>query len=192
VKKIKLSKTALWILGIGFFILAAAVMLMLHAGQSGDASRLEENLAVTQTLLTKLTAEREDLNSLIQQQNNQLDEAETAYSQSQANFPETVMSIEYDEELFFIADDYNLEVINLTASQPRENKVGEIPFNNTIFEVEVRGEVSNILSFINNVTTGGYFNSATVELVNMEVPDPDQKGQPSAVIKLIIYSFEGE
>jgi uncharacterized protein YlxW (UPF0749 family) len=132
VKKIKLSKTALWILGIGFFILAAAVMLMLHAGQSGDASRLEENLAVTQTLLTKLTAEREDLNSLIQQQNNQLDEAETAYSQSQANFPETVMSIEYDEELFFIADDYNLEVINLTASQPRENKVGEIPFNNTI------------------------------------------------------------
>ena len=102
------------------------------------------------------------------------------------------MSIEYDEELFLIADDYNLEVMNLTASEPHENKVEGIPFDNTVFEVEVRGQVSNILSFINNVTTGGYFDSATVELVNMEVPKPDEDKTPSAVIKLVIYSYEGE
>jgi ABC-type transporter Mla subunit MlaD len=192
VKKIKLGKTALWILGIGFFIIASAVLLMLHAGQSGDVEQLEDNLAVTQTVLTTLTLEREDLDSQLTQLNNQLDEAEAAYSQSQANFPEAVMSIEHDEELFLIADDYNLEVMSLTASEPRENKVEGIPFDNTIFEVKVRGEVSNILSFINNVTTGGYFDSATVELVNMEVPEPDEEGQPSAVIKLIIYSYEGE
>jgi ABC-type transporter Mla subunit MlaD len=192
VNKMKLSKTALWILGIGFFIITSAVLLMLHAGQSGDVEQLEDNLAVTQTVLTTLTSEREDLDSLLTQLNNQLDEAEAAYSQSQANFPEAVMSIEHDEELFLIADDYNLEVMSLTASEPRENKVEGIPFDNTVFEMEVRGEVSNILSFINNVTTGGYFDSATVELVNMKVPEPDEEGQPSAVIKLIIYSYEGE
>ena len=190
--KMKLSKTALWILGIGFFIITSAVLVMLHAGQSGDVEQLEDNLAVTQTVLTTLTSEREDLDSLLTQLNNQLDEAEAAYSQSQANFPQAVMSIEHDEELFLIADDYNLEVMSLTASEPRENKVEGIPFDNTIFEMEVRGEVSNILSFINNVTTGGYFDSATVELVNMEVPEPDEDGTPTAVIKLIIYSYEGE
>jgi len=192
VNKMKLSKTALWILGIGFFIIASAVLVMLHAGQSGDIEQLEENLSVTQTVLTTLTSEREDLDSLLTQLYDQLDEAEAAYSQSQANFPKAVMSIEYDEELFFIADDYNLEVMSLTASEPRENKVEGIPFDNTIFEVEVRGEVSNILSFINNVTTGGYFDSATVELVNMEVPEPTQDEQSLAAIKIIIYSYEGE
>jgi len=192
VNKMKLSKTALWILGIGFFIITSAVLVMLHAGQSGDVEQLEDNLAVTQTVLTTLTSEREELNSQLLQLENQLDEAEAAYSQSQANFPQAVMSIEHDEELFLIADDYNLEVMSLTASEPRENKVEGIPFDNTIFEMEVRGEVSNILSFINNVTTGGYFDSATVELVNMEVPEPDEDGTPTAVIKLIIYSYEGE
>ncbi|OGO06796.1 MAG: hypothetical protein A2Z76_03000 [Chloroflexi bacterium RBG_13_56_8b] len=188
----KLSKTALWILGIGFFIITSAVLVMLHSGQSGDVEQLEDNLAVTQTVLTTLTSEREDLDSLLTQLYDQLDEAEAAYSQSQANFPEAVMSIEHDEELFLIADDYNLEVMSLTASEPRENKVEGIPFDNTVFEIEVRGEVSNILSFINNVTTGGYFDSATVELVNMEVPEPDEDKTPTAVIKLIIYSYEGE
>ena len=190
--KMKLSKTALWILGIGFFIITSAVLVMLHSGQSGDVEQLEDNLAVTQTVLTTLTSEREDLDSLLTQLYDQLDEAEAAYSQSQANFPEAVMSIEHDEELFLIADDYNLEVMSLTASEPRENKVEGIPFDNTVFEIEVRGEVSNILSFINNVTTGGYFDSATVELVNMEVPEPDEDKTPTAVIKLIIYSYEGE
>jgi len=192
VNKMKLSKTALWILGIGFFIITSAVLVMLHSGQSGDVEQLEDNLAVTQTVLTTLTSEREDLDSLLTQLYDQLDEAEAAYSQSQANFPEAVMSIEHDEELFLIADDYNLEVMSLTASEPRENKVEGIPFDNTVFEIEVRGEVSNILSFINNVTTGGYFDSATVELVNMEVPEPDEDKTPTAVIKLIIYSYEGE
>ncbi|MBA7650789.1 hypothetical protein ES703_58600 [subsurface metagenome] len=102
------------------------------------------------------------------------------------------MSIEYDEELFFIADDYNLEIMSLTASEPSENKVEEVPFDNTVFEVEVRGAVSDILSFINNVATGGYFNSATVELMNIEVPEPDLGEQPLAVIQIIVYSFEGE
>lgn len=190
--KLSLSKTALWILGIGLFVIVSAVLLALQASQSGDAEQLEENLAMTQSVLTTLVAERGELDSQLAQLENQFDQAEAAYNQSQANFPEAVASIEYDEELFFIAADYNLEIISLTASEPREKKVAEVPFDNTIIEVEVRGTVSNILSFINNVTTGGYFNSAIVELVNLEVPEPDEDEQPSAVITIIVYSYEGE
>lgn len=190
--KLSLSKTALWILGIGLFVIISAVLLALQASRSGDAEQLEENLTMTQSVLTTLIAEREDLDGQLAQLENQLDLAETAYDRSQAKFPEAVASIEYDEELFFIAGDYNLEIIRLTASEPREKKMEEVPFDNTVIEVEVRGEVSNILSFINNVTTGGFFNSATVELVNLEVPEPDEDEQPSAVITIIVYSYEGE
>jgi hypothetical protein len=188
----KLSKTAWWILGIGFFILAGAVLAMLLTGQSGDAKQLEDNLAVTQTLLIKLNADKEDLNSQLLQLESQLDEVEAAYRQNRANFPNAVASIEYDEELFFIADDYNLEVWSLTASEPRQIEVDEVIFDNTTFEIEVKGTVSNILSFINNVATGGYFDSATVELINIEVPEPGENEQPSAKIEIIIYSYEGE
>jgi len=188
----KLSKTAWWILGIGFFVIAAGVLLMLHIGQSGDARQLEDNLSGTQTLFTKLISEREELDSQLSQLYNQQNEAGAAYNQSKANFPEAVMSIEYNEELFLIADDSNLEVISLTTSEPREVKVEELPFANTVFEVEVRGTVANILTFIDNVATGGYFTAATVELINMEVPEPDQDEKPLAVIKIIVYSYEGE
>jgi len=188
----RLSKTALLILGIGFFVIASAALIMLHSQQSGDAEQLEDSLAMTQGLHTRLVSEREALDSQLIQLQNQLDEAESAFRRSKANFPKVVMSIEYDEELFMIADDYDLEIMSLTASEPRDTKVEEITYDTTIFEVEVRGEVANILSFINNVATGGYFTAATVELVNMEVPEPDQDEQPSAVIKIIVYSYEGE
>ena len=188
----KLSKTAWWILGLGFFVIAAAVLMMLFTGQSGDAKQLEDNLAVTQTFLIKLNADKEELNNQLIQLESQLDEVEAAYRQNKANFPNTVASIEYDEELFFIADDYNLEVWSLTASEPSGINVDEVLFDNTTFEIEVRGAVSNILSFINNVATGGYFDSATVELINIEVPEPGENKQPSAKIEIIIFSYEGE
>jgi len=188
----KISKTAWLILGIGFFVIASAVLVMFFLRLSGDAEQMEENLSVSQVLLTKLTSDRGELHGQLLQLENQLDEAEVAYSQSKANFPQAVMSIEYDEELFLIADDCDLEVMSLIASEPRESEVEEISFDNTAFEVEVRGSVSNILSFINNVATDVYFNSATVELVNMEVPEPYEGKQPLATIEIIIYSYEGE
>jgi len=188
----KLSKAAWWILGIGFFIIASAVLVMLLSRQSGDTERLGDNLSVTQTLLTKLISEREDLDSQFAQLENQLDEAESSSNSSKAKFSKAVMSIEYDEEIFSIAHDNNLEIMSLTSSEPRDAKVAEITYDTTLFEAEVRGKVANILSFINDIVTGGYFTTTTVELVNLEVPEPGKDELPSAVIKIIIYSYEGE
>jgi len=121
----KISKTAWLILGIGFFVLASAVLVVLFFNQSGDAEKLEENIAANQILLTKLSSDSEVFNNQLIQLDNQLDEAEVAYNQSKANFPQVVISIEYDEELFLIADDCDLEVMSLIASEPRENEVEE-------------------------------------------------------------------
>lgn len=188
----KLSKTAWWILGIGFFILAAIILVVLHSGQSSDVEQMEENLGVTQALLNKLTSDREALDIQLAQLENELEEAYLAYTQSKANFPKAVESIEYDEELFFIAEDYDLEMMSLTATEPGQDVIEEIPFTRTVFEAEVRGQVADILSFINNVATGGYFDSAVVELVDLEVPEPDVDEEPTALIKISVYSYEGD
>ena len=39
---------------------------------------------------------------------------------------------------------------------------------------------------------GGYFTTTTVDLINIEVPEPDEEGLPVAVIELVIFSYEGE
>ena len=188
----KLSKIAWWILGAGFFILAAIILVVLFSGQSGDAKQLEDNLLVTQTLLNKLISDREDMESQLAQLQNEMEEAQLAYNQSQTKYPESVASIEYDEEIFSLANDSNLDIISLIASEPRENKVEDISFVNTVFEIEVQGTVTNILTFIDDIATGEYFETATVELINLEVPETSQNEEPSAFIKIIIYSYEGE
>lgn len=188
----KLSKIGWWILGIGFFIIAAAVMVALHTSQSGDAKRLEENLDVTQSALNTLVSSREELTGQLAQMETDLAAAETIYVQSKANFPKTAPSIEYDEEIFSIANDNDLEVIKLAASEPRETGIMDATFAITTFEVEVRGTVSHILNFIDDIATGEYFDSSTVETIDMEVPKTDEEGQPAAVIRIIIYSYEGE
>lgn len=188
----KLSKIGWWILGIGFFVIAAAVMVALHASQSSDLKQLQENVDLTQTVLNTLVAGREDLTGQLAQMETELGEAETAYFQSKTKFPDEVPSIEYDEEIFSIANDNDLEVMNLNASEPHENKLEDIPFANTIFEVEVRGTVAHILNFIDDVANGEYFDSADVETVALEVPEIGQEEQPAAIIKITIYSYEGE
>jgi hypothetical protein len=192
VNKMKLSKTAWWILGIGFFILAAIILVVLLSSQSGEAKQLEDNLLVTQTLINKLISDREDMESQLAQLENELEDAQTAYNQSQAKYPESVASIEYDEEIFTLANDSSLEIMSLIAAEPRENKVEDIPFVNTSFDVDVRGTVTNILNFIDDIATGEYFESATVELINLEIPEAGQDEKPTALIKIIIYSYEGE
>ena len=194
----KLSKTALWILGIGFFVIAAAALLMVYTSQGSDEEQIEDSLSVTQELLVRLTADKDELTSQLALLEDQRDEAELDFNQTKAEFPEDVSSIEYDEEIFLIADDCDLEVLSLTASEPRETKVeGEndedvIIFTTTDFDVEVRGEVADILTFIDSLAKGGYFTTTTVDLISIEVPEPDEEGLPTAVIELVIYSYEGE
>lgn len=188
----KLSKIGWWILGIGFFVIAAAVMVALHAGQSSDVKQLEENLTVTQDALNTLVSNREEMTSQLAQMESELGEADSAYIRSQTKFPKTTPSIEYDEEIFSIANDNDLEVMKLIASEPRASKLEDILFAITVFEVEVQGSVSNILNFIDDVANGEYFDSSFLEMVNMEVPSAEQDEQPAAAIKITIYSYEGE
>jgi hypothetical protein len=158
-------------------------------------------------------------------------------AESKKSFPESVESIEYDERLFKIADDWDLEITILTASAPgsqrvevkvEDIKVEGITFSVTSFGVEVKGKapkspfetekefknyidetVDDILDFINTITTDEYFTTATIDLVNMDIPEPltdeeieeeemteeqiiEKAEELLATIKLVIYSYRGE
>jgi len=207
----KVSKTAWLILGIGIFVIAFGSLYTAYSGQTGEQERLTGSLAAARVLLPELIAEREDLEGQLTHWESELAKATSSLGKSEARFPKSVESIEYDETLFKIADDCDLQVIGLTASQPSDEEVEDITYAVTTFEVVVRSKesppstvdkfetyidetVANMLEFINDIATSQEFNVGTIELVDMENLEPpeeiegDETG-PEATVKLIIYGF---
>lgn len=188
----KISKITWIILGIGIFVLAAGSLYWLYHQQSLEQRQLDDSLAIAQAALPKMEQEKEvqqsqltQLESQLTQAESDLSQAESVLNESQANFPEAVESIEFDERLFKLARDRNLEITMLTASKPSSKAVGGINFSVTSFTVSVSGDMVQILEFIGNVVKDKYFVSATVESVSMKITEEE----PSASIALVIYGY---
>lgn len=222
----KLGRTARFILGIGIFVIAFGSLCLVYFRQVSEQKQLSDSLVVAQATLPKVVSEKEDWERQLAQWKSQLAQVESELAQaksllaeSKASFPKAVESIEYDEEIFTIADNCDLDITKLTSSEPRDKEVEAstspeprdkeaevITFSVTSFVVDVKGEVANILDFINSIVTGDYFTTATVELVDIEVPKPmteeekagltkeeiEDREKPSATVKLAIYAYEGE
>ena len=204
----KLSRTAWLILGIGIFVIAFATLYMVYSRQSGEQEQLNSSLSAAQAQLPKLIAERGDLEDQLSQWESELAEATLSLNKSKAEFPKSVESIEYDEALFDIADGCDLEILSLTASKPRDKKVEDITYATTTFVVKVEPAesppdplttayideaVANILDMVNTIATSEQFTSATAELVNINIPEPEEEGKkPEATIRLVIYGYQGE
>jgi len=206
----KISKTAWLILGIGIFIIAFASLYVVYFQQGREQERLSDSLSVAQQTLPKLASEKDDwerqltqLGSQLARLKSELARATSLLADSKTSFPKSVESIEYGERLFKIADGWGLEIIRFTASEPGDQKVevevGDIKVEDvtyfvTSFTVDVEGEVTDILDFINTIATDEYFINATVVEVDMVVPElaSEEEEEPSATIKLDIYGYKGE
>ena len=177
----KLSKKVLLIVLIVIFAVALGVLFSIHSGQNGERADLNDRLSLTQTLLPGLIDNRET-------KEDELTQAESLLAASQAQFPESVESIEYGDDLFEIADDCNVSLTKLTAAKPTNKTVGTVTYSTSSFRLKVQGSIDNILEFIYALRTGDDFRlpwSAEVNSVKTNVSGG------SADINLVIYGYEG-
>jgi len=213
----KLGKTAWIILVTGVFIIAIGSVYWLYLQEGPKQTELNAQLSVVQAQLPKLAAERASLESTLTELEDKLAQVTSQLKTAKAVFPGSVQSIEVDELLFGMADNWGLEITSLTASEPsdleveievemEDIEVEDITYLVTSFTVKVEGEVTDILDFIHTIVTHRDFDTATVELVNITVPEPlteaekeelseeeiAEREMPSATIRLIIYSYQGE
>jgi hypothetical protein len=189
----RFSKTAWLILGIGVLVIALVALYVLYSRQSSEQQELEASLDSAQALLPGIISGREAAEDELTQWQDRLTEATILLARSQAKFPESAWSIEYDEILFDIAYACDLEVTKITASVPRNEKVGDITFDKFYFDVDVRGEVDDILDMATIIATGEDFTAATVEVAKIEIQEStDVTKLPEATISLIGYSYGGE
>jgi len=177
----KLSKKVWLIVVIVIFAVALGVLFSIYSGQNGERAQLNDRLSGAQTLLPGLTNNREA-------KEDELTQAESLLEAGQAQFPESVESIEYDDDLFEIADDCNVGLTKLTASKPTNKTVGTVTYSVSSFVVVVKGNSDNILEFIYALRTGDDFQlpwSAEVTSVKTNV------SAGTATVNLVIYGYKG-
>ncbi len=218
----KVRKTVWLVLGIAIFIIAAVILNMMNSRQLSEQEQLNTSLSAAQGNLTTLVTKKQDLASQLAELESRLDQATSLLNETKASFRVPVESIEYDEMLFRLAFESGLRVRSLTASEPLDQTESEVTYSVTSFVIDVMGveplvktgeefqnyidnTVANILIFVNAIARGDEFTTATIESVDIIVPEPltDEEVEkrieeeaefdmPLATIELIIYSYEGK
>ncbi len=176
----KLSKKVWLIVVIVIFAVALGILFSIYSGQARERNELNDRMSRAQTLLPGLTDNREG-------KEDELTQAESLLEAGQAQFPESVESIEYDDDLFEVADDCNVSLTKLTASKPTSKTVGTVTYSVSSFVVVVRGSIDNILEFIYALRIGDDFQlpwSAEVTGVKINV------SSGTATVNLVIYGYK--
>ena len=183
----KLSKKAGLIVVIVVFVVALSVLFYIYSGQNRERAELDERLSQAQTELSG-DADNPGLIDTRETKEDELTQAESLLAASKAQFPESVQSIEYDDDLFEIAEDCNVSLIQVTASKPATKAVGAVTYSISSFVVVIHGSMDNIMDFIYAIRTGDDFQlpwSAEVTSLKTNVSGG------SANINLIIYGYKG-
>lgn len=200
----KFGKTAQLILAIGIFTIGIVFLYRMNQERAVEYEELNTQLATAQALLPEIVSEGEELQIRLSQLQTELSQAEYSLRRGKAKFTVTIDSIRYDELLYQMARDRDLEMMTLSTSEPREMEVGNVTLTIYSFDIEVEGTVADILNFANVMATTDDFTTATVDIVSISVPDPltlqekeggegeEGLGAPSALIQLKIYSYEGD
>jgi hypothetical protein len=181
--KIKIDKKIWLIMAAVIIIVAVVILARTYTEQAREQRQLETNLAMQQGLLQQLINQEND-------QQDRLNAAESLFETSRARYPESVESIEYGEDLFEIADDCNVELINLSPLTPRTATAGAVAYSVSTFTIVAQGDVNAILDFIDALRTGDGFRqawSAEVTGVSIDFGDVSEV----ATISVDIYGYRG-
>ena len=183
----KLSRKTTLTVVIVVFAVALGVLFYIYSSQNKERAELNERLSQAQTELSG-DADNPGLIDTRETKEDELTQAESLLAASKAQFPESVQSIEYDDDLFEIAEDCNVSLTRVTASKPATKAVGAVTYSTSSFAMVVYGSIDNIMDFIYAIRTGDDFQlpwSAEVTNVKANVSGG------SAEISVIIYSYKG-
>lgn len=194
----KLSKVTLIILGVVILGAGFGLLYMMRSRQLNEQQELTSKLSANQAQVARLITERENWQAQLVKAQEQLDikrhELEAAQADlatASAGWPRSdqSMSIPYDELMFKMAADWDLFLSVVTASEEANASVQGQPFQKTTFSVSLTGQpiaagfddpfkyqdyvyevVDNILGFIETLAADENFGTATIDIVNINVP----------------------
>ena len=188
----KLSKTALIFLGVGIFVILFGILGMTYSKQSQEQSRLNQELSLAQLRLKtyapeQLSSQQEELESRLARFKTRLRAAKNSLYQS-------IQSIEITEALYEVAETSDVEIVEISSPGLADKELEEVTLSALTLKVTVEGDVLNLIDFIYAWTKE--YPTGVVNSVEITVPLPEEEEEteeelPSAIINLLIYSYEG-
>jgi hypothetical protein len=221
----KVSKVTLIILGIVVLVIGFGVLYMMYTKQLQEQDTLKAKAAANQSRLTQIIGEQEKwksqlatLQEQIAQKNQEVAAANAALVAAKSEWPDSAESIEYEERLFALADQWDLVTSVVTGGNPSTRNINGIGFTTTEFTITVTGQplssgfdeedkyqeyvyqiVDDILGFLNELTKDSYFKTANIGSVNLTIPPLLSKeklvdsgknlAQPLATFTMTVYTY---
>jgi hypothetical protein len=173
----KLSNKVWIIVGVGIIVVLLAISFWFYFGQVREKQDLEDRQNEAAARSITLAADEEDLE-------NQLSQAQSLLNSSQAQYAQTIHSIEYGEYLFEIAESCGVTLSSLSFPKPSSSKSGAVTYRVVALSLPISGTLENIFEFINTINTDDRFASTRVNSVNLNVGG-------GATISVTIYSYQG-
>jgi hypothetical protein len=206
------SNRILQIILLVLIVIFVAVGGFIYAADSKEKNQhvalndeINKNQAILTRSLTDKTAKEKEAADL----ESQLASAKAMLNK--ADFRASVQSIEYDKILFSIADGAKLQITGLTATPSVDIKEKDATYQLTTFTVSVIGltpdavfsstsdsaayinsVATNVLDFVNKVTTSTDFDTAAIQSVDITAPEPMSDSEIKGLIKQVNDMVEKE
>ncbi|MFC1979311.1 hypothetical protein ACFLVS_00285 [Chloroflexota bacterium] len=193
----KIRKTTLMVIAGGIVAVIVAIMGMTYFQHDSEQTELKDKIDVAQLKLNKYTAE---LNSAQKEQmEKRLTAAELQLINSKVSLSQSIESIEASGILFDFAEDYNLEITELSSIGIERQPIDRVNMLVLPVTATVEGDVLDLIDFINKWTSE--YSTGRVESVEIAVVEAleveegtEETGEVewSATITLFIFTHKDD
>ena len=184
----KLSKTSWITLTVGICIIAFASLGFARFQQAQEQDQLREELSLGEQRLSKFQFEQ--LSSQQEELEKRLKLTTLQLGNTKAILSEPTKSIAATDTLFDIAKNCDVEVTEISSSDPTSGKLAEVTCSVLPVTVRVEGDVLSLINFI--VELNSDFTTGVVEASSISVSEDAAEEMSSANIQLLIYTYEGD
>jgi len=184
---VKLGKTSILLLAVGIAVIAFISLGVARAQQLQEQDRVNEELSLVTWRLNTLRVAQ--LQSQCEELEEQLGQITVQLEATRTVLTLPVGSIDADDLLFSIAEYCNVEITGIISSGIRGDMLEGVPCSVLTLNVDVEGDVSDLISFANSVNAD--FETGAIEAVDIQISDNTTEQRPTAGISLNVYAYRG-
>ncbi len=172
----------------GIFIVLVAGLGFTRSQQLRERVSLGEELSIAEKRLDKLQVK--DLRQQQEELQKRLDESTTQLAAAKDSLRQTIESIDVTDEFFAIAQSCDVEVMGISSSSIKSEKLGNVACSAITLNAVVAGEVPNLISFI--IKLNNDFTTGIVKSAQISISEAAGENEPSANIQMVAYSYMGD
>ncbi|MFC1993189.1 hypothetical protein ACFLV3_05230 [Chloroflexota bacterium] len=184
----KLSKKRSILLTVGIFAIILAILGTVRSQQVHEQKQLSDELHLVELKLREFQIEQ--LSHKQQELEKQLIENMSQPESVEGTLPQPPGSITANDTLFSIAEACGVEVTAIGSSGLARDELGGIPCYALTLTTRAEGNLSDLISFITMLNND--INNGIVRSAEIIVPAATDEQKPSAGIRLIVYTYQGD